>query len=456
MRILWVFDLDSESEMRHGANLRVFNLTRQLLLEGHEVYLATNRRAMDDPVKKERFLHHLVDQRFISSHFETTYAPPTAARRWARLGLHPALVDRALARFQEPTRVMVEGFVARCRVDLCVVADRPSLLFLVPSLSQAIPTLIDWIDSFVLFWLRQIALYCGRGRLASIPYAARRLFEAYTQESYYSRRCHANLTASPADARCLSLVSRVPRRNKVLLNGVAIKPSAPDVAPLPNRVIFSGNMSFPPNCEAALWFIDQVMPLLRERRRDILLVVAGANPPEELLAKASPSVHVTGYVADLEHEIARSALCIAPMVSGGGFKNKIVEAIAADRFVVATSRAVEFLDPTLKAYLLVADTPRSMADRILTYLDNPSAYEPALGVLRRRIAADFSWAKRAEELLAVARSIAGARAGDESPAIPSVPGEAPLLTAVTREVPRTGVATGEGIADASQDRTRRP
>ncbi len=383
--------------MRHGANLRFFNLSQELLSKGHEVYFTTNRKASDDRVEKSRYLNSLIDQRVISGHLETAYAAPTDIRRLFKLSLYPALVNRFLEEFQEPTKKLVEGFMSEHKIDLCVFTNR-MLLFLVPAINQARPVLIDWIDSATLFLLREIALRLKRGQLAGIPCMFRWLVEACIEESYYSRRCGLNLTVSPTDKKCLDFLNHRPQRNKVLLNGVRLRPTGLEVTPIKNRLIFSGNMSFPPNYEAAVWFIDSVLPLLLEKKPDLVLVVAGANPAPQLLARRSPNVLVTGFVEELELEIARSELCVAPLVSGSGFKNKVLEAVAVNRFVVATSRGVEFLDEKIRSCLLVADTPQGMAAHILSYLDNPSRYAAQLAEVRRLVSEEFTWAKRAEEL----------------------------------------------------------
>lgn len=401
MRILWVIDLEYEYGARHGANLRFFSLSRELIAKGHDVYFVTSRRPTDDAGEKQRYLDQLIEQQVISGHLELTYLPPTGLRRFGQLAVYPGLQNRILRRFQEPPRALVEEFMAERGINLCVVTSR-LLLFLVPAIGRTRPVFIDWIDSGGLFWLRQAGMNLRQRRFASMPYILQRLTEACSEESYYGRRCHLNLTVSPADKRFLDTVNRRPQRTRVLLNGVAIR-GPKDITPIPNRLIISGNMCFPPNSEGAIWFIDHVLPLVLRHRPDTVLVIAGADPPAELRARHSAHVRVTGFVDDLEREIVASALCVAPLLTGSGFKNKVVEAIGANRYLVATSRAVEFLDPGVRSRLLVTDTPQGMAAHILAYLENPSAYAPALRTLRRILAEEFTWEHRAEEFLGFAR-----------------------------------------------------
>ena len=411
MRILWLIDLDYQFELRHGASLRFFNLAHELIAQGHDVYFATRHKPTDDPIRKARYLEQLREERFISGHVEVEYAPRTAVRRLAQLAIHPALVNALLRASQQAVCERVETFVQTQGIDVGIVSSR-ALLFLVPRLRRALPLLIDWIDSMTLFWLREIRLQLGKGRLAAIPYRLRRLGETYLEERYYGRQGELNLTVSPVDKHCLDMIARRPQRNRVLMNGVRVPPSAANVAPLKHRLIFSGNMDFPPNYEGAIWFADNVLPLLRQRHPDIVFVIAGANPVPQLMARRSPNVIVTGFVDDLVVELTKSQLCVAPLVSGGGFKNKIIEAIAAGRYVAGTSRAVEFLDRTTRSHLLVGDTPAALAGHILSYLETPQRYQPALETLRHLVEAEFSWANRARELLACVRACMGDKTGN--------------------------------------------
>ena len=124
-----------------------------------------------------------------------------------------------------------------------------------------------------------------------------------------------------------------------------------------------------------------------------------------------------GYVENLRQEIARSELYVAPLICGGGFKNKVVEAISSGTFVVATSMAVEFFDPKVRKHLLVADTPQQMAGAILSYLQSPQDFAIKLKTLKRIIDEDFTWESKAKELVGIAceaKSLRGAVNGSAS------------------------------------------
>ncbi len=397
LRVLWLIDLDYHSGMLHGGNLRWFNLSRELLNQGHEVYFAVNYEPGDDRAPIRAFLDRLQRESFITGYFETPHRLPSWRSLLGPLVDFPPLGQRVFAAARRGVSAQLADITAQIRPDLCIFSDR-QMLFLLPDLARRMPVLIDWVDSFVLYHARAAWRHLRSRELGSFLVAIRYLFHAWLEERYYGGRARANITVSPADKQMLDRILGDPRKTRVLLNGVHA-PSTLVAAKIKDRLIFTGNMNFPPNHQAAVWFIRHVLPLLRRERPGVTFVVAGRNPLPELQGLAAPDVRILGYVDDLGGEIARSELYVAPLVSGGGFKNKIVEALSIGTFVAATPIAVEFFDEPIRRSLLVADSPRAMAQQILFFLQRPREFDTALAMLRETIRLHFTWPGRAGELL---------------------------------------------------------
>ena len=130
-------------------------------------------------------------------------------------------------------------------------------------------------------------------------------------------------------------------------------------------------MAYAPNVAAMRYFTDEVLPLVRQSRPDTRLTIVGRDPAPAVLAMASEGVDVTGEVDDVRPYLAAAAVFVAPMVSGSGIKNKVLEAMAMACPVVATPLAVEGLPVRHGENVLVADGAAGLADAINRLLSDP-------------------------------------------------------------------------------------
>jgi glycosyltransferase involved in cell wall biosynthesis len=127
------------------------------------------------------------------------------------------------------------------------------------------------------------------------------------------------------------------------------------------------------NVEAALWFYNQVFPLVRARIPDAKFIIAGYGPPEELtsLAAKDPQVRVTGFVDDIDRLYKQAAVFVAPILTGGGIIVKILDALAAGKPVVTTSYGNEGVAAEPGRDLLTADDPETFAAHVVRFLADP-------------------------------------------------------------------------------------
>ena len=418
MTILWILDIDPQYGLRHGSTLRYLNLSRGLLASGHRVYFAVTNYAGRQRGWRNHFLESLRDDGYFTEYLELD-APiyPQPQTKVSRLLIHPRARDAMLRSARREYQSRFEQLIREMRADVCILSDR-ACLFLVPRLQRLVPTIIDWCDSFTVYAARHFRLLLRSGELRHLLTSLKVLVDAAINETFYGRYSSANIVVSPTDKRWLDRLNRQPDRNLVLLNGVS--PSAFTDAGLashglarsdkdPNTLIFTGSMSFPPNYHAALWFIDQVMPLMIRRNPAIRLAIVGQEPVPALLTRASTHVEVTGLVPDLRARIARSQLFVAPLVSGTGFRNKVVEALASGTYVIGTPIALEFLDDRLKRILPVANTVKDFAAQIEEFLKNPHAYDDrlseAMGIVREK----YQWVDRVNELESLFHQVLYAR-----------------------------------------------
>jgi glycosyltransferase involved in cell wall biosynthesis len=395
LRILWIADVDYRLGVAQGSNLRLINFAREVRAQGHAAYFAVPKRNGDDAVEKQKFLERLKTENVITDHFSIEYRHPKAKGKLAHIAFYPGAANLLLRSAQQSLADELDRMVAANAIDVCIFMSR-DLLFALPSLKST-TTIVDWIDSYFLYHLREARFHVKRARPLKVLRSLQLAAESWIHERYYSRRADLSLAVSPVDQRYISRQSN----SHVVANGVASLPSvsSPKVK---GQLIFTGNMDFPPNYQSALWFIDEVFPLLRARS-NVHLVIAGANPIGELLARADEQIHITGYIEDMRKEIAQSELYVAPLITGGGFKNKVVEAIASGTFVIGTSFATEFLPAEARACIPTADSADQLAKAIVNYLDGPERHAPKLEKLRRIVTEEFSWNLSARKFVDIIR-----------------------------------------------------
>ncbi len=130
-------------------------------------------------------------------------------------------------------------------------------------------------------------------------------------------------------------------------------------------LVFIGGFGHPPNCDAVLWFVAEVMPRLRAAADGIVFHVVGANPPPEVLALACSDVEIHGYVADLELLLGDRRLAVAPLRYGAGVKGKMLTAMTAGLPMVATSVAAEGLQLRHGVTFLKGEDVEALAAAVL-------------------------------------------------------------------------------------------
>ena len=128
---------------------------------------------------------------------------------------------------------------------------------------------------------------------------------------------------------------------------------------------FLGGYRHPPNVDAVLWFVREVLPLIHATRPEMRFVAAGANPPPELLALAAEKIVVTGMVDDLAEVFDAARVFICPLRVGAGAKGKIMSALSYGLPIVSTSIGVEGAGLVEGKHVLVADQPAPLAEAVL-------------------------------------------------------------------------------------------
>ncbi|MCX7879744.1 MAG: glycosyltransferase family 4 protein [Ignavibacteria bacterium] len=157
-----------------------------------------------------------------------------------------------------------------------------------------------------------------------------------------------------------------------------------------NFISFFGKMDYQPNIDAVKWFIQNVFPHLPE---SINFQIIGARPKPEVvdLQKISNRIVVRGYLDDPYVYLKSSFCCIAPMQTGGGIQNKILESLALGTIVLTTSHSAYPVVGTNSDVLLIADKAEDWVRIIRDIYENPQKYDYMKNKAREYIKNNFTW-----------------------------------------------------------------
>jgi polysaccharide biosynthesis protein PslH len=266
------------------------------------------------------------------------------------------------------------------------------------------PAVADHIDCMSLLVARAVPRAAGLRRKLSM---LRDLAAVAAYERRVTRRMEITLLVGERDARVMQLLGMGRGDVRVLTNGVHARADArwERISDEP-LVVFTGVLDYPPNVDAAIHLARDIWPIVRRAVPDARLHLVGRRPSPSVTELArDPSVRVLADVPDLAAELQRAWVAAAPMLSGSGVKNKVLEAWAVGRPVVMTPLASNGLEPTASLASLVAKSPGRQADLIVDLLREPALRE-ALGEESLQLAKDrFAWAGIAGQLSDILASI---------------------------------------------------
>ena len=243
------------------------------------------------------------------------------------------------------------------------------------------------------------------GRLARLFYAfeSRRMaaYEARIWQSFDRVVLIGRKDVEAIEAACRAHGQPTIRNVLFGPHGVDIerfRPRRPDLAE-PATVVLSGVMCYTPNVEAVLWFTREVWPRIRAVVPEAKLILVGRDPTAAVRALHGTSgITVTGTVAEPADWLARATVCVAPMRAAAGLQNKILEAFAMGRPVVATTIANEGIGAQHRCELLLADDPETFASSVLELFADADL-RARLGAAARRFVEDrWTWEKPFLEL----------------------------------------------------------
>lgn len=251
---------------------------------------------------------------------------------------------------------------------------------------HSIPKTMDYMDAFSKGMDRRISQNRGIKKIFIKAEASRLLKYENLIFDYFENK-------TIISSQDQSLIYH-PERNsiKVVPNGVDFDFFTPVQSN--NRtfeLVFTGNMSYPPNVDGALFLVNEIMPIVWKEMPKAKVLIAGAKPTVAITSLKSRNVAVSGWVDDIREAYADSSVFIAPMRIGTGLQNKLLEAMSMGVPCITTSFANNALKAVNGASILIGDSKESLAEIVIDLLRD-SVLRNNLSVAGRAfIEANYSW-----------------------------------------------------------------
>jgi sugar transferase (PEP-CTERM/EpsH1 system associated) len=370
-----------------GDRIRNYHLLRQLARRGR-VWLGC---LADEPVGAEATAE-------LDRLCERVAVVQVGRARWLRAGLR-LLTGGSLSEgaFDEPRlRAVVREWAAEVRFAAVVISASSLVPYLRESGVAGMPSVVvDLVDVDSQKWLD----------FSSASRPPKRWL--YRLEARRVRAIEADLAKW---TRAVSVVSRAeadiyepfagPGTATVATNGVDLEYFTPADGPTDHACAFVGALDYLPNVDAAVWFVREVWPGVRARFPSAEFRVIGRKPaPAVKELAALPGVKVVGQVPDVRPHVAAAAVVVAPLRLARGLQNKVLEALAMGKPVVAAPAALAALRVEPGRHLLAATTPHEWVDAIGELLADPARCRELGAAGRRFVEQHHHWDRCLEPLL---------------------------------------------------------
>ncbi len=399
LNILWV-KVGGLWPANTGGRLRSFHILSQLSKK-HKVTILTTHLPGEDPDALKQQLpscHQVISLPYASPKRDSTRFLLSLLKSW----FSPLPVDLYKNQVGDLQRAVLKKLNVET-YNFCI-AD---FLFAVPNvpLNASIPTIFFAHNVEYMIWKRLCSNESNPFKrvLLELEWRKMRNFELSV-----CKKAEMTIAVSQEDCDQLS-VSAPGCAISAIPTGVDIEYFRPtDVLfkGKPFELVFTGSMDWHPNEDAMLYFIDAILPLVRNSIPQVTLTIVGRNPGRKIYDAASKAdVHVTGTVDDIRPYVDQAALYIVPLRIGGGTRLKIFEALAMGKAVVSTTIGAEGLPLEEGKHIVRADDARSFADKVVMLLKDRKQRR-ALGMAGQQLMEEkYSWSTVANEFEARCRDI---------------------------------------------------
>jgi sugar transferase (PEP-CTERM/EpsH1 system associated) len=375
--------------------VRPYNLIRSLTARGHRLTVMTLSTGEDEDVAELKDYCHRVYAYNLPtwrSFYNALTALPTSIPLQAMYCWQPALAHRSTQIIKNgnkrvPFDVIHIEHLRGARYGLHLKEHLNNLDLQFPLVWDSVDCITHLFDQAATRNQRKVSRWLTRFELGRT--------RAY--ERYLIGQFDRVLVTSQVDQQALLSLGSVdsPSPNiSVLPNGVDLAYFTPDssVARQDATLVVSGKMSYHANVTMVLVLVNEILPLVWERKPEVKLWVVGKDPSNQIKNLAQdPAITVTGTVDDIRSYLRSATIAVAPIQYGAGIQNKVLEAMACGAPVISTSQAISALQAQPGQDLLVADEPIEFAETILALLDDRERQRKIGAAGRRYVEQHHNW-----------------------------------------------------------------
>lgn len=377
-----------------GDRIRTYHLLRYLAARGR-VWLG----ALADesvPAADERVLRELCEKVAIVP-WSSKYQRLRAARGLLQGGTATKAVFRSTmlrnAVEQWGRQVQFDAVVAVC-TSMASYFDSPAL--------TAVPKFMDLIDVDSQKWLD----YAAHGNVLLRKLHALEARRLQRLEARLLARLEAAVVTTQSEAELLESIGRLQEASAgariiAIENGVDLEyfqPFSPGSSAATTNAephcVFTGVMNYQPNVDAVVWFANEIWPKLRAEYPHARFSIVGSQPVQSVTRlQHLPGIVVTGRVDDVRPYLAKATVCVVPLRIARGVQNKVLEAMAMGRPVVATSQALQGLAVEPSRHVRQADDATAFASAISSLFADRAAAESLGRSARQYVEQHHDWTR---------------------------------------------------------------
>lgn len=253
------------------------------------------------------------------------------------------------------------------------------------------PKTIDYMDTFSIgaerrkqnapFWMKPL-LGIEAQRLTRYENLSFEFFDHHTiisqqdqQLFYHPKRSLIEIVPNGVDTRFFDVKSEVLKAH----------------SRKERSLLFTGNMSYPPNVDCAKFLAREVLPLVRKHYPKTTLMLAGANPHQQVQDLQSENVQVSGWIDDIRSAYAEAEIFVAPMRIGTGLQNKLLEAMSMELPCITSTLANNALGAENQEEILIANTAEEVSQQIIRLMEDQGLRDKLSTQGRQFVLEEYTW-----------------------------------------------------------------